>query len=160
MRNKHPRKEIHKLIDNELNEKEKETLLQHLHHCKKCEREYKSLLCLKNMLSQKERIEPSNYFVSKVMNNLKTAEPSVSFMELIANRAWSLMLVFIFIIFLFLGIFIYSDLTAPAETTYAEATSNESYEKLLIAGNGMAVNGVSNIEASSMDTLQAIIIEE
>jgi hypothetical protein len=155
MRSKHPRKEINKLIDNELNKKEKRTLLQHLHHCKKCEREYKSLLFLKNMLSQKERVEPSDYFVPKVINNLKTAETSVSFMELIASRTWSLILVFTFIIFLFLGIFIYTDLTAPAEATY-----NDSYEKLLIAGNGVTVNGVSNVEVSSMDTWQAIIIEE
>jgi hypothetical protein len=150
MRYKHFGKEINKLIDNELNEKEKKKLQQHMLHCKKCERQYRSLLFVKSILSQKEKVVPSDYFVPKVINNLKTAGPSVSFMELIAARAWSLILVFTCIIFLFLGILIYTDITAPAEATY-----NESYEKLLIAENGAA-----GVETSSRDIWQSIIIEE
>ncbi len=154
MQHKHFRKEINKLIDNELNEKKKKKLLQHLHHCKKCDRQYKSLLFVKSILSRKEKVEPSDYFVPKVINNLRTAGSAVSFMELIAARAWSLIVAFTCVIFLFLGILIYTDVATSTEVKY------EGYEELLIAENGVTVNGASDVETSSTDIWQSIIIEE
>jgi hypothetical protein len=155
MIHKHFRKEINRLIDNELNEKEKKKLLQHLRHCKKCDRQYKSLLLVKSILSRKEKVEPSNYFVPEVISNLKTDGSVVSFMEMIAARSWSLIVVFTSVIFLFLGILIYTDITTSAEVKY-----NEGYEELLIAENGVTVNGASDVETSSRDIWQSIIIEE
>jgi len=143
---KHPRKEINKLIDGELSGEAKDNLLLHMSKCEKCREEYNTLLFLKGILSYRERIEPADYFVSKVFSGIKSTESSLTFVELIAKRAWSLVVIFSFIIFIAIGIFIYTDLSAPAEADFIK-----DYENLLLAENGDLAAEPSIIEVSSED---------
>lgn len=146
MKIKLPSKKINKLIDGELTKEEKNNLLLHMSKCENCKKEYQSLLFLKGLLSHQKTIEPSDYFIPKVLRGIKSREFSLPFTELIAKKAWSLIVIFSFVIFLALGIFIYADLTVAEEEDFSE-----SYENLLLADNGDVAAEPAFIEVSSED---------
>jgi len=130
MKSNHPQEKINKLLDNELSEEERSQLLRHIKQCKKCGEKYRASLFLKELLSQKDKAEPSDYFMPKLLNRLRSAEFALPTLELIAKRAWSLILGFSCIILLTLGIFIYTSVKASAEVSF-----RQSYEDLILTEN-------------------------